>query len=322
MNEHLSPNQFETIKPAVDVIDLVTRPDIRRLKVSSETQDRILSLELPPGYGLVGGAARDVAIEALTGERLPPRDIDVVAFSELNPDLSHERLDSISQRLMPDDYSFGHGVRVEKLAEYFQTRDFTLNEVVVIDGEVLVSAAAVDDLKNRIIRPTSFVHDPESGRELDYKLAIKAVLLECVMTRELGSAKIEGFYPADYPYRALDADVRPEQPFFVALGYQKALEQGEDVAHDFLDRLMGYGIIEPDNMLQHDRRLVDVARQLESWTYDFDFRGEAARVLNELQYPSLGDLLISLDPDGMDHYEELAQDYKGPGERFIDESMY
>ena len=322
MSEHLASDQSEMTKPAVDVVDLVTGPDIRRLEVGPSAQDRVRLLALPRGYGLVGGAARDVAIEVLTGDRLPPRDIDVVAFSELNPDISDDCLDSISRRLMPDDYAFGHGVQVERLADYFQTRDFTLNEVAVIDGELLASAAAVDDLKDRVIRPTAFVHDPDSGRELDYKLAIKAVVLECVMKRELGGAQIKGFDLGDYAYHELNSEIRPEQPFFVALGYQKALEQGEDVAHDFLDRLMQYGIIEPDNLVQHDRRLVDVAKQLESWTFDFEFRGEAARILNELQFPSLGDLLTSLDPDGMDRYEELAGGYKGPGQKFTDESKY
>lgn len=101
----------------------VERPNVpaglQEYALSPELKAEFDHYELPQGYGLVGGAARDLALGVLTGESLPVRDVDVVAFSDRGADISPDTMHAVSARLMPDDYAYGHGVKPETLDNYF-----------------------------------------------------------------------------------------------------------------------------------------------------------------------------------------------------------
>ena len=79
----------------------------------------------------MGGVARSIAREIITGEREPVRDINLVNIIDENgsSEVDSATLDDLSQKYMPDDYAFGYGIGDETLDHYFKTRDFTINKV-------------------------------------------------------------------------------------------------------------------------------------------------------------------------------------------------
>ena len=86
--------------------------------------------ELPHGVAVMGGVARSIAREIITGEREPTRDIDLVNIvdEEGNSEADHDTLDALSRKFMPNDYAFGHGIKNDTLDHYFKTRDFTITK--------------------------------------------------------------------------------------------------------------------------------------------------------------------------------------------------
>ena len=133
--------------------------------------------KLPSGIAIMGGVARSVAREILTGEKEPIRDIDLVEITD-NEDESTvdpELLDELAQTYMPDDYAFGHGIGLDTLEDYFSTRDLTINECLIKDGKLLVSELAENDFKENIIRPT-YYEAPYDGDKLSGRLFLKAIL--------------------------------------------------------------------------------------------------------------------------------------------------
>jgi hypothetical protein len=305
---------------------------VERISLPDGTRDWISGLELPPGYALIGGAARSVATEMLTGQEVPVRDIDVAAFTEYGPDLS--LASEVSERLMPDDYTFGHGVQASQLSDYFGSRDFTMNEVAVVDGQLLVSEQAQYDLRHNIIRPTIYEHNPDQDWHLSPKLAVKTVLLQAMLEQSTGKeVTIAGVDLTSYRCDLRNNDGETwMRPFFVALGFQKALEYGEDVASAFLDKLQQYDMIRADSMqygVDTDERLHAFADEV-AGVSDFEFRGIASERLDRMRQLttgnySLGDLLHSVGGDEYEqyvHYQEIAQSYGGKGRQYTDESKY
>jgi hypothetical protein len=305
---------------------------VETISIPDEIYYWVDGLELPSGYALIGGGARSIATEVLTGRVVPVRDIDVAAFSEYQPDLSLS--DEVSKRLMPGDYAFGHGVQVLNLPYYFESRDFTMNEIAVVDGRLLVSSQARHDLMNNIIRPTIFEHNPDQDWHLSSRLAVKSVLLQSMLEQSTGQpATVEDVDLSGYRCDLTDNDEEAwVRPFFVALGFQKALEYGEDVASAFLDKLQQYGMICADSLEYSG----DTGEQLHAFAdevadvSDFEFRGIATERLDRLRQLtagnySLGDLLHSVGGVGYEQYaryHEIAQSYGGKGRQYTDESKY
>ena len=48
---------------------------------------------------------------------------------------------------MPDDYTFGHGVGNDTIDNYFKSRDFTINQSLIMDGKLIISDLAYNDFK-------------------------------------------------------------------------------------------------------------------------------------------------------------------------------
>lgn len=305
---------------------------VEKIPLPDSTRDWISGLELPPGYALIGGAARSVATEMLTGQDVPVRDVDVAAFTEYSPDLS--LASEVSERLMPDDYTFGHGVQSSNLPDYFASRDFTMNEVAVVDGQLLISSQARHDLTRNIIRPTTHEHNPDQDWHLSPKLAVKAVLLQTMLEQATGKqATVEDVNLTGYRCDLKTDDEETwMRPFFVALGFQKALEYGEDVASAFLDKLQQYDMIRADSLeygSNTDERLHAFADEV-AGASDFEFRGVASERLDRMRQLtvgnySLGDLLHSVgggEYEQYARYHEIAQSYGGKGRQYTDESKY
>ena len=136
------------------------------------TVQRLKDIASPPiGYGYKGGAAR-LALQAALG--LPthgrrPRDLDLIRVS------SHsDTIDTlVASKVSPDDAQYGFGVEcITNFQHYLNTRDITLNEVIVFQERVIASYQAINDMKDGTLRVTAFglTQDLESQNRIAAKM--------------------------------------------------------------------------------------------------------------------------------------------------------
>lgn len=106
--------------------------------------------ELPKSVFVKGGAARSIARAVITGDDEPVRDIDLMSTYKLKDKVERK----LCERFMPEDYERGHGVEVRSVKEYFWTRDFTINEILVTKEEIIMTPNAFRSMKNNFIAPS------------------------------------------------------------------------------------------------------------------------------------------------------------------------
>lgn len=208
-----------TTETLPDYSEKFHEPEVYAYDVPEHVFEDLDLPDLPAGYGYVGGAARAVAQHILFGRSATIRDLDIVAFSERNPDMSHA--DALSRQYMPDDHRFGYGVHQEYLKHYFTSRDFTCNEVTVLDGTLLLTSDAYEDMRDAVVAPSRHLY---SMSDITYA---KSHLLLSVFERDFGEASSR-----DIPEWNIDG-------FAVALGLNKALQCGQEVAERYVE-LVGF----------------------------------------------------------------------------------
>lgn len=226
---------------------------------------------LPEGYGVHGGAARNI-LEAMIfpDDTLPePRDIDLVHMGPID---DWEEADSLASVYSPEDSSHGHSVQaVDNLADYIKGADFTINQVLFFPrgngGDLYYTQQAAIDTKNRIIRPT--VMEFSDDWLLSKKLALKAVMLQASLVAD-----------------GIDASIRSvnlnkgrdvywqDSYFFDALILNKSLERGRDVAEEYVRLLKSYGLA-PDGA----RSLTDLWNIISKGCSDFQFTPKAIKAI-------------------------------------------
>ena len=216
--------------------------------------------KLPSGIAIMGGVARSVAREILTGEKEPIRDIDLVEITD-NEDESTvdpELLDELAQTYMPDDYAFGHGIGLDTLEDYFSTRDFTINECLIKDGKLLVSELAENDFKENIIRPT-YYEAPYDGDKLSGRLFLKAILMQTVISQISESIPLLEDVHVNFQYIG---------DFDTAVFLNKAMSRGVETAVKFTENLAEWGVVYPEFV----GRPMALAKDLLTYAYNFKFR--------------------------------------------------
>ena len=216
--------------------------------------------KLPSGIAIMGGVARSVAREILTGEKEPIRDIDLVEITD-NEDESTvdpELLDELTQTYMPDDYAFGHGIGLDTLEDYFSTRDFTINECLIKDGKLLVSELAENDFKENIIRPT-YYEAPYDGDKLSGRLFLKAILMQTVISQISESIPLLEDVHVNFQYIG---------DFDTAVFLNKAMSRGVETAVKFTENLAEWGVVYPE----FAGRPMALAKDLLTNAYNFKFR--------------------------------------------------
>lgn len=189
--------------------------------------------ELPRNVGVMGGMARSIARRIIAKEDEPVRDIDLVYIQDNESEPNEQILDELSQKYMPDDYAYGHGIQEERLDDYFDSRDLTVNECLVLNGALVVSNFAHNDLKENIIRPTYYEMQDRtlnsSGRNAMRALAMQATLMESTESYPtLEDFNINPFYTPS---------------FEMAVQLNKTMSRGAEVACNFTNLLADYNMI-------------------------------------------------------------------------------
>jgi hypothetical protein len=201
-------------------------------------------VELPQNYALKGGAAR-VTLEKALGinTNALARDIDICYIGSAEEE-DIELSKSLAESYADEDLQNGHGV--ETLEEnYFQSRDFTINEVLVVNNVILLSKQALLDTLRSIIRfsefeKTNFYYQENYNEEkevsvrfVNNKLASKALRL---------ISEKEGFDFIDSDF----FDHKSINDFHMALHLDRAMEIGPEVADRFVQKLKDYRQIPAD----------------------------------------------------------------------------
>lgn len=233
---------------------------LQEIPLPAEILERYTFLnELPHGVAVMGGVARSIAREIITGEREPIRDIDLVNITdeEGNSEVDNDTLDSLSRKFMPDDYAFGHGIGNDTLDHYFRTRDFTINQSLIKDGKLIVSDFAYNDFQENIIRPTYFEH-PYDGDDISSRLFLKALMMRGVLSHISDSIPL------------IEDMERPEYigSFDTALFLNKAMSRGAETARVFTEDLADWDIVSEE----YAGHPVALAKALLGDVYAFEFR--------------------------------------------------
>lgn len=229
---------IDALKP--EYIDLPY--GLRLLSFECHTE---LPAKLPRGYGFAGGAARGALLSLLGEQTNPPRDLDVVGISEYNPDPSLQS--GISATLMPEDNAHGYGVKIEKLEKYFETRDFRLNEVLVIDDRILCTAEALTDLYQKTIQPTAYEiehwysYEDDSRLGIPPKLVMKSLRLQAEMIDQYGTGETTGI--DDWQW-----DIREIPLFYIALALDKCQQISDQTAVNFCRLLLDRGVVAEESI--------------------------------------------------------------------------
>lgn len=191
--------------------------------------------KLPWPYGIKGGGARLALERLLQRERSAdvPRDLDLVRFgSSKGGSALTKRDEQMARRFMAEDWQHGHGVEVAPSIEAFlQTRDLTVNEVVLLSGQIICSVRCIQDCLRGTIQPTA--HLTKKG--VTGATALKGARL--VATRRVAGRPGElcGFDEAF-----------PSQPFDLRLNYLRALEHSPQVAEMFLSVCISRNLLPPE----------------------------------------------------------------------------
>jgi len=223
--------------------------------------------ELPAGYGIKGGGARAVLRSILGIEAEPPRDIDLVYVGQNEQDMEVSR--ELAEMYMPDDLEFGYGV--ETLEEdYFSSRDFTWNEVLYTDGQVVLSKQCLLDTVRNVVRIAEY-EKQESYRGdpffVNPKLLAKAVRFVAA-ARAYGNNKMALSEETD---QAVEMGI---DYWHIALHLNRSFEQGAAVAQEYVGEL-----IERELLPSTIKSSVEALHYLSEET-DFIFRAEASDVLD------------------------------------------
>ena len=245
--------------------------------------------KMPKGCAVIGGAARSLAFQMINKnveKPIPIRDVDVAFFED---EISQEGADIYAKKFSPDDFAHEHKAqKIENVDEYMDSRDFTMNQIIYKDGELVMSRSAIRDIYKGVINPCEDrVHGYwDHGEEVNYenndistRLALKAVLQQTVLSEYVRGIKIQdGIYN-----RSLEMnEYYSYGGFQLALAIQKAFDYGENIPQKFLKNVLSGDVFRSDLSFLSDendnvRNLYDTMTDLNEsiLKYPFDFRNAA-----------------------------------------------
>lgn len=261
--------------------------------------------KLEEGYAYKGGAARDILEQELkitTSSSV--RDIDLLKIVD---DENEDKDRVMAEKYCPEDLENGHGVeKLEK--EYFETRDFTINELLVSGNQIFLTKECLLDTARGIIRfsdyekkelfnnyddylekdekelvlkgdekPSYFERYKDEKNNINSKFFVNDKLMaKALRFSALQSTKRREITIADENvYKYLDIN-----NFHIALHLDRALEQGIEVAEKYIEELILYKQLPPMKEKSPRQILLDVIKMLKE-DGSFVFRSEAETILKE-----------------------------------------
>lgn len=218
-------------------------------------------------YGYKGGMARAILLRELgIDSEAKARDVDIVKVigDELN-----EKDRYIAEKYMEDDLiSGGYGVELIE-DDYFSTRDFTINEVLVSGDSIKLTKECLLDTIRGIVRfadfekkePYNLPQEFENGFFVKNKLMAKAVRLvaEAIargQKREIADKDV-------YNYICIN-------DFHIALHLDRALEQGKNVAVEYIKKLIEIGYFKNWEDLSPKNIIRDFIKYFNEQQKDYD----------------------------------------------------
>lgn len=183
------------------------------------------SFDIPAGYGVKGGAAREALIATLSmREPHQPRDIDLIRRGNYRIPAD----DEVARALMGRDYELGARVElIRNFTGYLRSRDISINEVTAIDGTVYTSLLCALDTIGHVLRPSRYrsgtLHKPPS--------LLGTSLLKMVRLYAEGAVHGENWSITGIPEEVSFSE------FDLAVHLNKAFQRGEVVAERFLNTL-------------------------------------------------------------------------------------
>jgi hypothetical protein len=228
--------------------------------VAIPVKEHFMSDRLPEGYGYKGGAARALLLRNLgIDPDAKPRDIDLIRLVDTEPERGLDA--AMARKYMPEDYEQDHGVELLR-SNYFNTRDFTINEVYATDYEVIATRACLLDTIRHILRVTDY--EKEIFGKIGPKMMTKLLRFYC--------ESIIKFEQTDFGENEKEAikelyDYPNISSFWIALQLDKAYEISKDVAEKFVQECIKIGLL-PNDI----RSAADAADYLLEDIYDFGFR--------------------------------------------------
>lgn len=242
-----------------DGVDIeVLEGDRFRIEVSKHFSKK----RLPDGYAYKGGAARALLLRNLNLDLTAvPRDIDIMRINQTEP--SSEMDKKVMREFAPEDseHSFGGGMENTRgdYNNYFTTRDFTINEAIATDHEIIATKQCVFDTIRKIIRLTEFETEELKDSSIpNSKLLAKTLRLYIQNIHLYGEAGIE------FPNWETEWEFERDfiSPFYLSLHLDKACQVGSEVAREYVKELSRLGQI-PQNITE----IEDAAEYLASLFY-------------------------------------------------------
>lgn len=232
---------------------------INRYPLNNEINERFPFLrELPEGVAVMGGVARSIARQVLTGDIEPIRDIDLVNITDRQGavPIDMEKRTELSKKYMPEDFAYGHGIQDDTFDHYFKTRDFTINQSLVLNNQLYVSELAQNDFIENVIRPT-YYELPCIDESLSSRLFLKAMMMKTVLAEVTSSV----------PLVEDIGQVGEIKTFDLALMLNKTISRGASIARGFTANLVDWGIVD-EEYFDHPLALArDVRKELSNFVY-------------------------------------------------------
>ena len=247
-----------------------------------------LLCELPDGVCVEGGAARSITRRLITSEKEQIRDVDLVCVDDK---VDEATLEKLALEYMADDYSHGHGIQTVDVADYFRSRDFTINEVLVTASEVICTPAAFRAYKLGLIKASA-------NEDVRSRQQVKAIYLWATLT--------DATHRKHTISEELMLDIDELRLFDVALFLNKAMQRGKAVANSFVNKL-----IETAGW-EKPLSIVEFANWLHYETY-FDFRSDKKVKANDTPKYRISSN-SSVLRKALDEYFDMEEELVSPNE--------
>ena len=205
---------------------------------------------LPRYYAFKGGVARKALAQTLrlNTQTSAVRDMDVFYQSDSFDPSTHEL---IAKTYMQDDWMVSkkpHRIITKQpsLKGYFRTREFTMNQTMLMENQLTCTAQGLCDLITGTIRPTRH-HLRLNRGEIDSIVAAKAIRFY-----------IQGIHNQnDMQLGPFSMKRNSKSHFHFAIHFSRALEQGEAVAIEYLAECRKRGVYK----INFDGSIKDAVRQ-------------------------------------------------------------